>query len=58
MQGIEVTRQLAREHQASLRRSRLVPDESRSFRRWLGHQLVRAGTWLANERRLELAPAR
>ena len=41
-----------RHRRTSLSRARLlvsVPHRERPMRRWVGHQLVRAGAWLAND---------
>ena len=51
MQNVQVMLQFGRERELSLLRStRLARNGGRSARRWLGRQLVRTGTWLANER--------
>ena len=45
-------REFARVREARLRRTRLLLGRERSrrlVRRWVGRQLVRAGTWLAND---------
>ena len=52
MQNIDALRFLAREREAELRRTSLLvesEDTSRPVRRWVGRQLVRFGTRLANE---------
>ena len=60
-QNVHVLRQLAREREATLRRTNLLVGRTRSggpMRRWLGRQLVRTGTWLANEQPMHPARAR
>lgn len=50
--NVDVLRLLAREHAADLRRTSLLVVErhpERRVRRWVGRQLVRYGTRLANE---------
>ena len=50
--NVDVLRLLAREHEDELRRTRLLvvdPHPERRVRRWVGRQLVRYGTRLANE---------
>lgn len=46
-------RHVASEREARLRRTRLLTGreraQSRPIRRWVGRQLVRTGTWLAND---------
>lgn len=55
----EVTRQIAREHEATLLgRGIVVTREPGELRRWAGLQLVRAGTWLAGDRLMRPAHAR
>jgi hypothetical protein len=61
MQSTAVLRQLAREREAMLRATPLpVSGERRRrpVRQWLGRQLVRTGTWLANEQPMRQAGAR
>lgn len=61
LQNVQVARLMAREREASLRRTSLLVRRGRSgrpLRRWLGRQLVRAGTWLANEQPMRPARAR
>jgi len=58
---VDVLRLLAREHEADLRRTRLLvvePHTERRVRRWLGRLLVRYGTRLANEPPMRPARAR
>ena len=60
-QNLHVLRQMAREREASLRRTTLLVGRDRSrrpVRRWLGRQLVRTGTWLASEQPMRPAGAR
>jgi hypothetical protein len=60
-QNLHVLRQMAREREASLRRTTLLVGRQRSrrpVRRWLGRQLVRTGTWLASEHPMRPAGAR
>jgi hypothetical protein len=60
-QNLHVLRLMAREREASLRRTTLLVGGGRSgrpVRRWLGRQLVRTGTWLANEQPMRTAGAR
>jgi hypothetical protein len=59
--NVDVLRLLAREHEADLRRTRLLVATShgeRRVRRWIGRQLVRYGTRLANEPTMRPARAR
>jgi hypothetical protein len=59
LQNLEVARQLVREREASLRATPL-PSGAGSrgdVRRRLGRQLVRIGTWLANEQPMQPAAA-
>ncbi|HEX2883734.1 MAG TPA: hypothetical protein VHQ42_04100 [Candidatus Limnocylindria bacterium] len=52
VQNVHVLRQLAKEREAELRRTTLlvgVGHQRRPLRRWIGRQLVRTGTWLAND---------
>ena len=59
LQNPEVTRQMAREHEASLLgRGIVIAREPGELRRWAGLQLVRAGTWLAGERLMRPAHVR
>jgi hypothetical protein len=61
MQSTAVLRQLAQEREAMLRATPLpVSGEPRRrpVRQWLGRQLVRTGTWLANEQPMRPAGAR
>ena len=61
MQNITVIRQIAREHEASLRPAPLAGVAGRRHghvRRWVGRQLVRTGFWLAYEQPMRPAPAR
>lgn len=61
LQSIHVMRQMAREHEASLRPVALggLPVKGRrELRRWVGRQLVRTGCWLAYERPIGVAAAR
>lgn len=61
MQNITVIRQIAREHEASLRRAAVTGVEGprrSQVRRWLGRQLVRTGFWLAYEQPMRPAAAR
>jgi hypothetical protein len=51
-QNVHVLRQMAREREALLRRTTLLVNDDhsrRTVRRWIGRQLVRFGTRLANE---------
>ena len=51
-QNIHVLRQMAREREAMLRRTTLLVNDDhsrRTVRRWIGRQLVRFGSRLANE---------
>jgi hypothetical protein len=59
--NVDLLRLLAREHEAELRRTRLLvvdPHPKRRWRRWVGRQLVRYGTRLANEPTMRPARAR
>ena len=61
LQNIDVARQLAREHEAVLRRVTFPVARERNsshVRHWLGRQLVRTGTWLADDQPMQPAPAR
>lgn len=61
MQNIDALRFLASEREAELRRTSLLveSDEARRpVRRWIGRQLVRFGTRLANEPTMRPAGAR
>jgi hypothetical protein len=61
MQNVNVLRQLAREREAELRGTSLLvarDHDRRSVRRWIGRQLVRFGTRLANEPTMRPARAR
>ncbi len=61
LQNVHVVRLMAREREASLRRTSLLVRRGRTdrpVRRWLGRQLVRTGTWLANEQPMRPARAR
>ena len=58
--NIDVARQLAREHEALLRRVTFPLARARNgshVRHWLGRQLVRTGTWLTNDQIHQAAPA-
>ena len=60
-QNIHVLRQLAREREALLRRTTLLVNDDhsrRTVRRWIGRQLVRFGSRLANEPTMRPARAR
>ncbi len=60
-QNIHVLRQMAREREALLRRTTLLVNDDhsrRTVRRWIGRQLVRFGTRLANEPTMRPARAR
>jgi len=60
LQNIDVVRQLAREHEASLRPVTFLVARGRNgshVRHWLGRQLVRTGIWLANDQLHQAAPA-
>ena len=51
-QNVHVLRQMAREREAMLRRTTLLVNDDhsrRTVRRWIGRQLVRFGSRLANE---------
>ncbi len=51
-QNVHVLRQMAREREALLRRTTLLVNDDhsrRTVRRWIGRQLVRFGSRLANE---------
>ena len=59
--NVDVLRLLAREHEDGLRRTSLLvvlPPPERRVRRWVGRQLVRYGTRLANEPTMRPARAR
>ena len=61
MQNIDALRFLASEREAELRRTSLLvesDDTRRPVRRWIGRQLVRFGTRLANEPTMRPAGAR
>ena len=60
LQNIEVTRQMAREREASLRplATRVRASRMPHVGRWLARQLIRAGTWLDSERPMTAADAR
>jgi len=61
MLSTTVLRQMARERGALLRATPLLVSGERSrrpVRSWLGRQLVRTGTWLANEPPMRQAGAR
>jgi hypothetical protein len=59
LHNVAAVRQIAREREDSLRRSVVATDRStRQLRRWIGHQLVRTGTWLASDRPMQPAGAR
>jgi hypothetical protein len=52
MLNVDVLRQMAQEREAALRRTNLLVGRrhsNRRVRRWVGRQLVRVGTRLANE---------
>ena len=57
LQNVDIALQLAGEHEASLlmssRRHR-----GTNIQRWLGSQLIRIGSWLANEEPMRPVPAR
>ena len=57
LQDLGVMIQLAREHELSLHRATVQGGSGSTVRRWLGRQLVRTGTWLANEQPMRIAPA-
>jgi hypothetical protein len=60
-QNVHVLRQLAREREALLRRTTLLVNDDhsrRTVRRWIGRQLVRFGSRLANEPTMRPARAR
>ena len=60
-QNVHVLRQMAREREALLRRTPLLVNDDhsrRSVRRWIGRQLVRFGSRLANEPTMRPARAR
>lgn len=59
MQNITIARQLARDHEARLRRLTAGSEtEARhALRRWIGHALVRSGTRLLGEAPMRTAPA-
>ena len=57
LQNLGVMIQFAREHELSLHRATVRSGRPSSVRRWVGHQLVRTGTWLANEQPMRRAPA-
>jgi hypothetical protein len=60
LESVEMTLQFARERAASLRRTTLVAPRSHShrrIRRWIGRQLVRAGTWLDDRQPMRPAAA-
>ena len=61
MQNVRVMHQLVQEREAQLRRTNLLVSEHtprRTVRRWIGRQLVRFGTRLANEPTMRPAGAR
>ena len=61
IQNIHVLRQIAREREALLRRTTLLVNDDhsrRTVRRWIGRQLVRFGSRLANEPTMRPAQAR
>jgi hypothetical protein len=60
-QNVHVLRQMAREREALLRRTTLLVNDDhsrRTVRRWIGRQLVRLGSRLANEPTMRPARAR
>ena len=60
-QNVHVLRQMAREREALLRRTTLLVNDDhsrRTVRRWIGRQLVRFGSRLANEPTMRPARAR
>ena len=60
-QNVHVLRQMAREREALLRRTTLLVNHDhsrRTVRRWIGRQLVRFGSRLANEPTMRPARAR
>jgi len=60
-QNVHVMRQMAREREAMLRRTTLLVNDDhsrRTVRRWIGRQLVRFGSRLANEPTMRPARAR
>ena len=60
-QNVHVLRQMAREREAMLRRTTLLVNDDhsrRTVRRWIGRQLVRFGSRLANEPTMRPARAR
>jgi hypothetical protein len=58
LQDLEVMLQFGRDREMSLLRStRIARSGEGGARRWIGHQLVRTGTWLANERPMRPASA-
>lgn len=60
LQNVHVARQLARQHETSLRPSDHAAPRGPhrgQVRHWLGHQLVRTGTWLTNEQPMQPAQA-
>lgn len=61
IQNVHVLRQMAREREALLRRTTLLVNDDhsrRTVRRWIGRQLVRLGSRLANEPTMRPARAR
>lgn len=61
MLSTAVLRQMAQEREAMLRATPLLVGRDRGrrpLRRWLGRQLVRTGSWLANEQPMRPAGAR
>lgn len=50
LRDLAVMIQFVREHEMSLHRATVRSGRRRRLRRWIGHQLLRTGTWLANER--------
>ena len=61
MQSTAVLRQLAREREATLRATALHlsgEHRRRRVRQWFGRQLVRTGTWLADEQPMRPAGVR
>ena len=60
LQNVHVARQLARQHEASLRPSAYSAPrgyQRGEVRHWLGRQLMRTGTWLTNEQPMQRAQA-
>jgi hypothetical protein len=59
LQNLQMLRQLAKEHEADLRRRpiRVARDQSATLlRRWLGGQVVLLGAWIGSEPTMGSAP--